>query len=104
MDGNISEMDYQMNTIEQILFKKKDRVASAQIPLFEATEVIYEAIDSRINELVEKTNYNCRYVILMGAILINSDSDMGSFTHTKRYDIINLETKERKNLLDEFYL
>jgi len=102
-EGNISEMDYQMNTIEQILYKQKDKIVNAPIPLFAATEVIYEAIDKRINELVEKTNYNCKYVILMGAVLINSDSDMGSFTHTKRFDIINLVTKERQSLLSEFY-
>jgi len=74
--GNISELDYQMNTIEQILYKEKERVLKADSPLYEATEVIYEAIDKRINELVEQTNYHCKFVILVGAILINSDSDM----------------------------
>jgi Limiting CO2-inducible proteins B/C beta carbonyic anhydrases len=95
-EGNITELDYQMNTIEQILLKQKERIVAAEIPLKEATEVIYEAIDKRINELVTATKYNCKYVILMGAILINSDSDMGSFTTTRRFDIINLETKESK--------
>ncbi|MBY0427027.1 MAG: hypothetical protein K2Q22_15440, partial [Cytophagales bacterium] len=103
-DGHITEMDYQMNTIEQILLKQKDRIIQAETPLFEATEVIYEAIDQRINELVEKTNYTCKYVILMGAVLINSDSDMGSYTSTKRFDVINLATKERKNLIADFDL
>jgi hypothetical protein len=98
--GNVTELDYQMNTIEQILFKAKERVLNAKTPLFEATEVIYEAIDVRINELVEKTNYNCNYVILVGAILINSDSDMGSFTEVRRFDVIDLTTKTRKNRLD----
>lgn len=97
--GHITDIDYQMNTIEQILLCQKDRILQAKTPLFEATEVIYEAIDKRINELVEKTNYNCKYVILVGAILINSDSDMGSFTHTKRLDVIDLEKKERSNKL-----
>jgi hypothetical protein len=101
-EGHVTEMDYQMNTIEQILLKQKDRVMNAATPIHEATEVIYEAIDQRINELVEKTNYNCKYVILMGAILINSDSDMGSYSSTKRFDIINLTTKKRDNLIDRF--
>lgn len=101
--GNVTEMDYQMNSIEQILLKEKERVANAEIPLFEATEVIYEAIDKRINELVENTNYNCKYVILMGAVLINSDTDMGSFTHNKRFDVIDLATNERHSLLEEYY-
>ena len=100
--GNVTDIDYQMNTIEQILFNEKERILKAVTPLHEATEVIYAAIDKRINELVEKTNYNCRYVILMGAILINSDTDMGSFTSTKRFDIINLATNDRQNLIGLF--
>jgi Limiting CO2-inducible proteins B/C beta carbonyic anhydrases len=100
--GNITELDYQMNTIEQIIFNKKERVLNAKSPLFEATEVIYEAIDKRINELVDKTNYNCKYVILVGAILINSDSDMGSFTETRRFDVIDLATKERRSNIERF--
>ncbi len=97
--GNVTELDYQMNTIEQILLKQKNRVLTASSPLFEATEVIYEAIDQRLNELVELTNYNCKYVILLGSILINSDSDMGSFTQIRRFEVINLITKERQNNL-----
>jgi hypothetical protein len=98
--GNVTEIDYQMNTIEQILLTQQDRIVNAETPLFEATEVIYEAIDKRINELVDKTNYNCKFVILVGAVLINSDSDMGSFTEIRRFDLIDLTTKERKNYID----
>ena len=99
--GNVTDMDYQMNTIEQILLKEKDRVLGAAIPLKEATEVIYEAIDRRIEELVAATQYNCRYVILIGAILINSDSDMGSFNCARKFDVINLKTNERQRLLNQ---
>ncbi len=98
--GNVTDMDYQMNTIEQIILTEKERITAAAIPLKEATEVIYEAIDKRINELVAATKYNCKYVILMGAILINSDSDMGSYTSTKRFDVIDLETNERTGYLN----
>jgi Limiting CO2-inducible proteins B/C beta carbonyic anhydrases len=103
-EGHITEIDYQMNTIEQILLRQKARITNAELPLKEATEVIYEAIDERINELVSKTTYNCKYAILVGAILINSDSDMGSFTTTKRFDVIDLETKSRKSYLTEYPL
>jgi Limiting CO2-inducible proteins B/C beta carbonyic anhydrases len=98
--GNITELDYQMDTIEQILFSEKERVLNAKTPLFEATEVIYESIDKRINELVDKTNYNCKYVILAGAIHINSDTDIGSFTEVRRFDVIDLNKKARQSNLD----
>jgi hypothetical protein len=97
-EGHVTEFDYQMNTIEQILLKERVRIENAKVPLLEATEVIYEAIDKRINELVNKTRYQCKYVLLMGAVLINSDSDMGSYTATKRFDVIDLASGERKDL------
>jgi hypothetical protein len=96
VEGNVTDMDYQMNTIEQILLKQKDRILTAEAPIFEATEVIYEAIDKRILELVAATNYNCKYVILMGGVMINSDSDVGSFSSTKRFDVINLQDNKSK--------
>lgn len=94
--GNITDLDYQMNTIEQILFNEKERILSSNIPLKEATEVIYEAIDKRIEELVAATKYNCKYLILFGAIHINSDTDMGSFNETRKFDVITLKSGERK--------
>lgn len=101
--GNITEIDYQMNTLEQILLKEKERIITAEIPLMEATEVIYEAIDNRINELIDLTKYNCKYILLMGTIHINSDTDMGSFTAVKRFDLIDLSTNERKNLVVDHF-
>jgi hypothetical protein len=100
--GQMTDMDYQMNTLEQIVLAEKERVLSAATPLMAATEVIYEAIDRRILDLVAQTKYNCKYVVLMGAILINSDSDMGSFTTTKRFDVIDLTTGQQRNLLSLF--
>lgn len=100
VEGNVTNLDYQMNTLEQILLKQKERILSAPTPLFEATEVIYEAIDARICELVSKTSYNCKYVILMGAVLINSDTDMGSYTSAKRFELINLESGQKRDLME----
>ncbi|MBB2144824.1 hypothetical protein GM921_04970 [Pedobacter sp. LMG 31464] len=101
--NEITEIDYQMNTIEQILLKEKEQIINATIPIKEATEVIYEAIDKRINELIEMTEFNCKYIILMGTIHINSDKDMGSFSSVKRFDLIDLTTNERKDLAATYF-
>jgi hypothetical protein len=100
--GNVTELDYQMNTIEQILFAQKERIVNATTPLFEATEVIYEAIDKRILELVGKTSYKCKYVILVGVVLINSDIDMGSFNSVKRATLITMATGEKSDMMKAF--
>lgn len=101
--GLITEIDYQMNTIEQIIFKEKERVLSSAIPIKEATEIIYDAIDARINELIAMTKFNCKYIILMGSIQINSDTDMGSFSSVKRFELIDISTNERKDFKSLYF-
>lgn len=103
VERNLTELDYQMNTIEQIFLRQAERILSAPSKIYEATEVMYEAIDKRMQELVEKTDYPCNYLILIGAILINGDSDAGSFCSFKRFDCIDLSTGEKSSLLEEFF-
>lgn len=103
VDGNITALDFQMNTIEQIFLHEKDRILNAPDPIFSATEVMYEAIDERIEVLVKATKYPCRYVILVGGIFINGDKEMGSFCEYKKFDCIDLGSGERSSLLQEYY-
>ncbi|NBA85739.1 hypothetical protein GVN16_08215 [Emticicia sp. CRIBPO] len=103
VEGHMSDMDYQMNTIEQIFLRQADRIIRAENQVFEATEVMYEAIDERIQELVAKTSYPCRHVILIGGIFINGDKDMGSFCSYKRFEYLDLQTNERTSMMKEFY-
>lgn len=102
-EGVITDLDYQMNTIEQLFFKQAKRILSAESEMFEATEVMYEAINNRMEELVDKTNYPCKYLILIGAIFINGDKDMGSYCAYKRFDCIDLASKTSNSLMDYFY-
>ena len=99
--GNITELDYQMNSIEQIFLKQQARILASSNQLIEATEVMYEAIDERICLLADKTKYPCRYLMLMGAILINGDHDMGSFSSCRRFEVVDLQTNEVKSFIDE---
>lgn len=103
IEGNVTSLDFQMNTIEQIFLHQKDRILNAPNQIFEATEVMYEAIDERIQVLVKETNYPCKYVLLVGGIFINGDRDMGSFCQYKRFDCIDLESGERKSLMEKYY-
>jgi len=100
--NHISEIDYQMNTIEQIILKEKQRIINAENAIYEATTVLYEAIDNRIIELIEATQFTCKYLLLMGTILINGDQGMGSFSSAKRFEVINVQNKTKQNLLSLF--
>ena len=103
IEGNVTSLDFQQNTIEQIFLHQKERILKAENQIFEATEVMYEAIDDRIEVLVKETHYSCKYVLLVGAVFINGDKDMGSFCLYKKFDCINLETGERKSLMNKYY-
>ena len=101
--GEVTELDYQQNTIEQLFLAQQARIAAATEPLLEATEVMYEAIEGRVDELAARTVYPCRYLIVMGAILINADHDAGSFAEVRRILAINLATGERTDFTAEFF-
>jgi hypothetical protein len=96
---DVTTLDYQQNTIEQILFRERERIARADNALKEATEVMNEAITARINLLASRTTYNAKYLFLVGAILINSDADEGSYTEIRRAVAIDLKTGDRQDLL-----
>ncbi|UZT97417.1 hypothetical protein ODZ84_19865 [Chryseobacterium fluminis] len=104
IEGNITSLDFQMNTIEQIFLHQQERILNAENKIYEATEIMYEAIDERIEVLVRETSYPCKYVILVGGIFINGDQDMGSFCQYKKFEYIDLETKKRKSLMDEYFM
>jgi len=36
----------------------------------------------------------------MGAVLINSDTDMGSYTSAKRFELIELESGTKRDLME----
>lgn len=100
--GEISELDYQQNCIEQIFLAQEGRIRGASEPIYEATEVMHEAITSRIDLLAARTKYPSRYLILMGGILINSDHGGGAFTSVRRLLCIDEETSMRADLLPDF--
>ena len=102
-EAEITDLDYQQNTIEQIFLKQADRIKNASNRIFEATEVMYEAINERIEHLVALTKYPCKYVVLIGAIFINGDKEMGSFCSYKRFDYIDLATQKRESLMNDFF-
>jgi hypothetical protein len=85
--GQITSLDYQMNTIEQLFLQNQERILNAQNQIQEATLVMYEAIDQRIHELIDLSSFCCKHVIIIGAIHINSDPDMGSFSSVQRFDV-----------------
>ncbi len=85
------EEDYQQKMIEQILLKEEKRIKASNRQIVEAAEVIYEAIDHQIEQLISETEFNCSYLIKAGGIFINSDGDMEAFWAPRRFEIVDVE-------------
>jgi hypothetical protein len=99
VEGAPSELDYQQETIEQLLLREQARILAAPDRLVEATEVMYEAIAARIDLLVGRTRFPARWLVRFGGILVNGDADMGSFSAARRLVITDLRTGEERNAL-----
>lgn len=99
--GEVTELDHQQNTIEQIVLAAKERILAAGDPMKEATEVMQEAISARIDLLAARTTYNAKYLILMGTVHINGDHDMGSYTSVRRLLVKDLRTGEAREHVGE---
>ena len=97
--GNLTELDYQQNVIEQLLLPHRDRLAAARCAVAEATEIVYAAIEQRIDLLLARTSFPCRHVVVMGGVLINSDHDIGSFCSFRRLVCIDVPTGRRADWL-----
>lgn len=63
---------------------------------------MYEAIHERIATLAATTTYRCRYVIRVGAILINGDHDMGSMAEPRHALVHDLPTGVTDDVLDDY--
>jgi len=100
--GEVTELDYQMNTLEQIVLAHSARILAAPDRLKEATDVIYDAIHARIGLLADRTTYRCRYLILVGAILINGDHDMGSFNDPRGLVVRDLVSGDVLDLYGDY--
>ncbi len=97
--GAPSELDYQQGVIEQLFLANAARILEAPVPLREATEVMYEAIAARVELLTARTQFPARWLILYGAVLINGDPGMGSFSAARRLTITEIETGSTTDLL-----
>jgi Limiting CO2-inducible proteins B/C beta carbonyic anhydrases len=97
--GPPADLDYQQGVIEQIFLSNAARILQAPVPLREATEVMCEAIAARVELLTARTKFPARWLILYGAVLINGDPDMGSFSAARRLTIADLGSGETTDLM-----
>lgn len=100
-------IDYQMDCIKQLFERNKPAIIRHPFPIVAATQVMYDAINKRIHELVARARneMHCEYLFLVGGIFINGDAGQGSFVDYKHGSVIR-KPHEAKNseadLLNDF--
>ena len=100
----LSLLDYQEDTIVQLFQKNKVRIEDTPFPIQEATEVMFEAIEQRLDLLIaqSKEEFKGKYLILVGTIFINVDTGADSCVAYRRFKVRNLHTNEEKDHLVGF--
>jgi hypothetical protein len=99
--GEKPEDDYQQHALQEFLLEEKERILSSEYPVKEATEVIFENSGRMIDHLVEQTSFAGKYLFVIGAIIINTDRENGSFVELRRFEEWDIKT--RKKLKDLYF-
>ncbi|WP_201981913.1 hypothetical protein [Hymenobacter rubidus] len=86
--------NYQQYSLVRILQAQRERILAAKYPLQEATEVILEASSERIDHMIRNTSFTGKYIFVVSAVIINGDRDFGSHQELRRFERLDLETKE----------
>jgi hypothetical protein len=86
--------NYQQHTLTGLLHAQRERVLGAEYPLREATEVILEASDRQINHLIQHTDFLGKYLFVVSAVIVNTDRDFTSFQELRRFQQLDVRTKE----------
>lgn len=89
--GAKPEDDFQQHTLQEFLFSEKERVLKAAYPVREATEVIFERSGHMIDRMISKCTFSGKYLFVVGAIIINTDWEFGSFLELRRLEEWDIE-------------
>lgn len=87
--------DFQQHSLQRFLFNEKQRVLSADSPLKETTEVIFEQSGKMIDQLLQKSTFLGKHLFVIGAIIINTDWHYGSFIELRRFEEWDIQTKKK---------
>ena len=93
--------DYQQHSLQEFLFNQKDRVLNATDSVKEATDIIYEESGKMIDHMIESTDFTGKYIFVVGAVIVNTDWQYGSFITLRRFE--EWDIVSRKKIKDLYF-
>lgn len=88
--------DHQLHVLQTEAYNHKDRILSAENPLRELTDVIYEATEQKILEYIRRVRFPCELIFLLGGIILNTGSMFEDYLSVQSFRIIDAATKAIK--------
>ena len=104
---DLTSLDYQQNTIEQIFLQRKHEIVGLAVPpIVAATRAMFAATRERMEILIKKTDFHgARHVFTAGGIVINSDAAGGqdgeSYIQPLDFSHWNPKTYQRQDILPQ---
>lgn len=100
--GTHSEDDYQINFVQQTLFHASQRIQQSSDPIIEATEIMYETIDVKMQHFIQACDFLPRHVFILGMVLINTDADYEAHYQVRRLEHFDTQLQLKTNWLEFF--
>ncbi len=95
-----SEPDYQEQVIEQLALLHKAEILESKVPLITLTKLLYWEIENEMMNLPqEKVDY--RYVIMIVAVIINTDQGKPDYIWVDHMSILDLQTDQFLRIMEK---
>jgi hypothetical protein len=95
-----SEPDYQEEVIEQLALRHKYEILDSKEPLITLTKLVYKEAEQRILNL-PRDEINYKYVILIVAVIINTDRENPDYIWVDHMSIFDLERGQYLKIMEQ---
>lgn len=94
------EPDYQEEVIEQLALRHKREILDSKEPLITLTKLVYREAEQRVQSM-PRTDINFKYVILVVAIIINTDQGNPDYIWVDHMSIYDLESEQYLKIMEK---
>ena len=95
-----SEPDYQEQMIEQLALSHKSEILESKVPLVSLTKLVHLEVGKAMSNL-PREGVHYRYIILITAIIINTDHGYPDYIWVDRMSVYDLETEQYLKIMEK---
>jgi hypothetical protein len=88
------EEDYQQQVLERLAWQHRKQILQAEVPLIAFTQIIYQYAEGKLIAYLREEQLNCRYLVYVGGIIINTDWQYPDYVLEQRRVIVEVATHQ----------